>query len=169
MHAAKKENGVVMVEFALVLPLFAFLIIGTMWFGLALNYWIDETHLTREAARYAAVNFNPGPSDTLQASIQQQADTCALRLGGPACNSSITDAPAQVCIDFPPNQANGSIGQVGDPVEATMSVDFNFIPFLSDGVLPWVGGIGVDNVTITSRATMRLEALATNYAAGCTS
>ena len=166
MQAAKNENGVVMVEFALVLPLLLFLVIGTMWFGLALNYWIDETHLTREAARYAAVNFNPGPEATLQASIQQQADTAALKDG---IGSTVT-GPAVVCINFPPNDGDGgSVGQVGDPVEATMSVTYNFIPFLSDGVLPWVGGISVDDVTITSRARMRLEALPTNYDASCSS
>lgn len=163
MHAARKENGVVMVEFALVLPLLLFLVIGTMWFGLALNYWIDETHLTREAARYAAVNFNPGPEATLQDSIQNQADTAALKDG---VGSTVT-GPAELCINFPENAATGSVGQVGDPVEATMSVTYNFIPFLSDGVLPWVGGIGIDDITITSTATMRLEALPTNYDASC--
>ena len=154
-----------MVEFALVLPLLLFLILGTMWFGLALNYWIDETHLTREAARYAAVDYNPGPEATLQASIQQQADTAALKDGV----GNTVAGPGVVCIGFPVNPVTGTTGQVGDPVEATMTVTYNFIPFLADGLLPWVGGIGIEDVEITSSATMRLEALPTNYDASCSS
>lgn len=166
MNAAKKENGVVMVEFALVLPLLLLLLVGTMWFGLALNYWIDETHLTREAARYAAVDYNPGPEGTLQAAIQAQADTAALKDG---FGSTVT-GPAVVCINYLANPNNGgSVGQVGDPVEATMAVTYNFIPFLSDGVSGLFGGIGIDDIVIRSTATMRLEAVPNDVVAGCSS
>lgn len=154
-----------MVEFALVLPLLLLLLVGTMWFGLALNYWIDETHLTREAARYAAVDYNPGPEATLQTAIQAQADTAALKDGV----GSTVAGPAVVCIDYPENPNNGSVGQVGDPVEATMAVTYNFIPFLSDGVPGLFGGIDIDDIVIRSTATMRLEAVPTNVEAGCSS
>lgn len=171
MHVAKKQDGVVLVEFALVLPILLLLVTGMMWFGFALNYWIDETHLTREAARYAAVNFNPGPEGSLQESIQVQSDTPALKdgIGG------TVDGPAEVCITFPPNTGSGpeqgSVGQVGDPVQATMTVTFNFIPILADGIdLPGplgFDGINIAQIPIRSTATMRLEAIPTNIAEGC--
>lgn len=152
MHAAKKENGVVMVEFALVLPLFAFLIIGTMWFGLALNYWIDETHLANEAARFAAVGRNPGNDSggmTLQEWTRDQAVTGELKDG----DGELQDAGMTVCLEFP----NGA--QVGEPVKATASTTFNFIPFLPDGS-------SLAAVDIAGASTMRLEAREDQFEAG---
>jgi Flp pilus assembly pilin Flp len=138
MHTAKSQNGAVMVEFALVLPLILLLLFGMVSFGLALNYWIDETQLTSAGARYAAVNVNPGPGATLEASIQQQADTSALRDG------------ATTCIRFPNGTAN-----VGDPVEVEMKVDHSFLPIVDLGT-----------ITISSKAAMRLEAVP-SYASTC--
>lgn len=146
MQVVKKSDGVVLVEFALLLPLLLLILFGIMSFGLAFNYWIDETHLTREAARYAAVDHNPGPDDSLQASILGQSDTADLEGG------------ATLCIDYPPNEdGSGSSGEVGDPVRATMSFDHTFIPFL-----------GIGTVTIQASATMRLEAPPADVAEGCT-
>src|SRR5207244_9999308 len=91
------ESGVALVEFALVLPLVLILLLGMIDVGKAVNYWNDETHLANEAARYAAVNKNPGPQSTLNQSILNQADSTELRTGG---TSSIT-SPATICIWFP--------------------------------------------------------------------
>ena len=146
MQAVKKSDGVVLVEFALLLPVLLLILFGILSFGLAFNYWIDETHLTREAARYAAVDYNPGPEATLQSSILSQSDTAQLAAG------------AKVCISYPPNaDGSGSVGTVGDPVEATMTYVHTFIPFLNLG-----------SVTINASATMRLEAPASDVSGGCT-
>jgi Flp pilus assembly protein TadG len=48
------ERGAVLVEFALVLPLLAMLLVGTVSAGLAYNQKLDVTHATREGARYGA-------------------------------------------------------------------------------------------------------------------
>src|SRR5215210_4185151 len=60
------ESGAVLIEFVLLLPLLLVLLFGMLDFGKAYNYWIDETHLANEGARFAAVNKNPGPGATLQ-------------------------------------------------------------------------------------------------------
>lgn len=142
-----REAGVALVEFALVLPVLLAVLLGMLDFGRALNYWIDETHLANEGARWAVVNRNPG-STTLQQYIQEQADTAELRNG----SSSVTRA-AQVCIGFP----NGT-QTVGDPVRVIVSAAYSWLPFLR---------IGVATTTITGSATMRLEANPTNYGVGC--
>ena len=54
------ESGVALIEFALVLPLLLLVLCGIFEFGRIYNYWIDETHLANEAARWAAVDRNPG-------------------------------------------------------------------------------------------------------------
>jgi hypothetical protein len=145
------ERGTALVEFAFVLPIFLFLVIGMLHFGKAFNYWINETHLANEAARYAVVNKNPGgTSSTLQEYIRQQGETAELRDGG---TDSVPNA-LEVCIEFPEGQL------VGAPVTVTVRTVYDWIPFI-DAKLPG------SEVTISGSATMRLEALPTNYSAGC--
>jgi Flp pilus assembly protein TadG len=146
------ESGVALVEFVLVLPILLLLLFGMVDFGKMFNYWIDETHLANEAARYAVVNRNPSTSgQTLQAWIQQQADTNELRGGG----TDSIPTPAQVCISFP----NGT-ATVGDPVQVTVSTDYHFLPFVG-------AKIKLVSNSISGSSIMRLEAPPTNYAAGC--
>jgi Flp pilus assembly protein TadG len=144
-----EERGVALVEFALVAPLLFMILFGMLDFGRAFNYWIDSTHLANEGARWAVVNKNPG-TGTLQQYIQQQADTGELRSGG----SAAVPDPLGVCINFP------SGGTVGQPVVVTASVTYHWLPFLSER-------IGILATTVTGSSTMRLEAVPTNYSAGC--
>src|SRR5215211_656311 len=123
---SRDDKGVALVEFALVLPLLLLLVIGMMDFGKAINYWIDESHLAAEGARFAAVDKNPGPEATLQLSLQQQADTAELR-------------DANVCIAFP----NGAV--VGEPVEVTVRYSYSWLPFIA-------GELGLDDISIVGKA-----------------
>ena len=149
-----EERGVALVEFALVAPILLVLLFGMLDFGRVFNYWIDATHLSNEGARWAVVNKNPGSSGTtLQEYIQAQADTNELRNGG---SSSVSDA-LEVCISFPSGSST-----VGNPVEVTASVTYNWLPFLSSQALG-----GLTSTTVSSSSTMRLEAPPTNYSAGC--
>jgi hypothetical protein len=151
---------VALVEFALVLPLLLVLFLGMLDFGRVINYWADETHLAAEASRFAAVNRNPSSSLSLQEYIHSQLDSCELRGDSSCAGSASVPIPAQVCIDFP----NGS-SSVGDPVRTTVSVTFHWITFISDKLGDAGGPLPPSNVSVTS--TMRLEAVPTNYAAGC--
>lgn len=146
----ERQLGAVLVEFALVLPLLLVLLLGIVEFGRAFNYWIDQTHLANIGARWAVVDKNPGPG-TLQEAIRAQANTAELREGG----TTSVPKPLEVCIAFPDGSSD-----VGDPVEATVSVDFNWLPFIGDA-------IGVATSTLTGSATMRLEQLPSEYSAGC--
>lgn len=144
----ENQAGAVLVEFALVLPLLLLLLLGTVEFGRAFNYWIDENHLANVAARWAAVDKNPGPGASLQQSILEQADTAQLKEGDG------THGPAEVCIDFLGKQ------EVGEPVKATVSYDFHWMPFIGEKI-----GVGV--TTITGSATMRMEQAPSEYGEGC--
>jgi Flp pilus assembly protein TadG len=48
------QRGAILVEFALVLPLLAMVLLGMVSTGLAYNQKLDLTHATREGARYGA-------------------------------------------------------------------------------------------------------------------
>jgi Flp pilus assembly protein TadG len=156
MDAARKEEGAVLVEFALVLVPLLLIVAGFLQIGLAMNAKIDSTHLTAEGARYIAVNQNPGltasPATTMQNYIRSRAGTAALKL-------------ATVCISYPSNPATGTSGMVGDPVQVTMTREYGLaasshLAALKSLSLPL-------NVVVLSTATMRLEALPTNVPAGC--
>lgn len=147
----RNEDGAALVEFALVLPLLLVLLLGMVDVGKAYNYWIDQTHLSNTGARFAAVNKNPGPGATLQASIRARAETDELKNGG---TGSVPN-PVQVCISFPNATSN-----VGDPVQVKVSAGYNFLPFLNSQA-------GLTSKTITGSSTMRLEAVPTNFSAGC--
>jgi Flp pilus assembly pilin Flp len=144
------EDGASLVEFALVLPVLALILFAMLDFGKAFNYWIDETHLANEGARWAVVDRNPG-GGSLQQYLVDQATTDELRNGGTA---SVAD-PAEVCISFPSGTSN-----VGDPVLVTVSATYNWLPIIGNR-------IGVVQTTITGSSHMRLEAVPTNYSAGC--
>lgn len=143
----RSERGAAMVEFAFVLPLLLTLVLGLVDMGKAMNYWIDETHLATTGARWAVVDKDPatlpGTPASLQTFILSQADTAELR------------ARAQVCIGFPSPTSN-----VGDPVEVSVVMDYDWLPFLENR-------LGITTTRIVGRATMRLEAKPTHYSAGC--
>jgi Flp pilus assembly protein TadG len=144
------EEGASLVEFALVLPVLALILFAMLDFGKAFNYWIDETHLANEGARWAVVNRNPG-GGSLQQYLVDQATTSELRNGGTASVAN----PAEVCISFPNGTSN-----VGDPVLVTVSATYNWLPIIGNR-------IGVVQTTIAGSSHMRLEAVPTNYSAGC--
>lgn len=140
-----------LVEFALILPVLALMLFGMLDFGKAFNYWIDETHLANEGARFAVVNKNPASSGSLQQYIRDQVTSNELRNGG----TSSVSGPVQVCIEFPNGTSN-----VGDPVRVTLTATYRWL-----GVL--AARMSVTQTTIAGASTMRLEARPTNYSAGC--
>ena len=53
-RTATRQRGAVLVEFALVFPLLAMMLLGIVTSGRAYNQKLDVTHATREGARYGA-------------------------------------------------------------------------------------------------------------------
>jgi Flp pilus assembly protein TadG len=142
---------VALVEFALVLPLVLVLLLGMIDVGKAVNYWNDETHLANEAARWAAVNKNPGPQSSLNLSIKNQADTNELANGG---TGSIASPGVNVCIWFPNPTGHSATAatnhSVGDPVQVVVKAQYNWLAYL-------VGRAVGAQSTLTATSTMRLE------------
>src|ERR671925_137612 len=121
-RVCRDQAGAALVEFALVLPILILLLFGMLDFGKAFNYWIDGTHLANKAARWAAVNKNPGAGQgkSLQQYVADQADTAELRSG------------IQVSICLKDGDGDGITGEVGDPVRVVVTYDHNWMSFLED-------------------------------------
>lgn len=142
----RDESGVAAVEFAVVLPLLLLILFGILDFGRAFSYDNSATHLSSEGARWATVDSNPGaPSQTLQQYILSQASNAEMKNN------------ATVCIKFP----SGATTQ-GNPVEVTVAVKFDWLPFLRNAVFG-----GTASSTLTGKSIMRLERPPTSYITGC--
>jgi Flp pilus assembly protein TadG len=153
MRAARREEGAVLVEFALVLFPLLLLVAGFLQFGLAMNAKMNATQLTAEAARFAAVQQNPGGSTlSLADYIQSQGDTNFIQT-------------AKVCVSYPVNAATSTSGRVGDPVKVTLGpLNYSLLPIVGGSI----GSPAVTSVPVTSEATMRLEAVPAGLVpAGC--
>lgn len=75
----KKDNkGQGLVEFALVMPLLLFLVLGIIQFGIILNGYITVTHAVREGARLASV----GKIDDARAKVIELSNISLLTLIG---------------------------------------------------------------------------------------
>ena len=149
----KGEQGVAMVEFALVLPLLMLVLVGIFEFGRTFNYWIDATHLANEGARWAAVDRAPG--NNLQQYVCSQASTDEMQNG----------LQAKVQFDPGSGYTDSKTGvDVGEPVRVTVTKTMSF-PLIG-GMLQILGGNGFGNLTFSGKSTMRLETLPTTYSGG---
>ena len=126
----RREEGVAMAEFALIVPVFLLLFVGITGFGQAFYYWLKTNHAANETARWAAVDHNPVTGKTLQRQVIDDIGT------------------ADVCISF----ENGSpvVGRyltvrVAKPL--TFKVHLPLIPALDTGF------------TIRGTSTQRIEQL----------
>jgi Flp pilus assembly protein TadG len=66
------EHGQALVEFALILPLFALLLFAIIQFGITFNHYLAVTDAVRAGARQGAVGrFTPSPADATIAAVRR--------------------------------------------------------------------------------------------------
>ena len=144
-----REDGQVLVEFALISPLFLLIVAGIIQFGVGLNYWMDMQRIANQGARWAAVNAYPGcpntgpetPCDpTLEAYLESEPS------GG-------LQTDAELCFE----EMSGPSGAVaiGDAVTVRLTSEFAFVPI-----------VGLGSINLRGVATMRVEEPPTRYGAG---
>ncbi len=141
VRRVRREGGQTVVEFAMVLPIVAALIVVLLQFGKIIYSYISLTHLANEGARYAAVNKFPGGNTTV---------------GGFLCPKMGTDAASTAKTVNVAFVAAAGTPTAGDTVSVTVSENYKLIPY-------WGG----TTVSIGSKASMRLEQ-PPSYAAGST-
>ena len=130
------EDGVAVVEFALVAPLLFILVFGIIDLGRAYATLNQLAASAREGARFAAVFPNP-LSSSAQSQIRQTVKQFSLRqLAGPAV------ADDQIAITL-------------DKTAGTVTVAVRAYPFQL--VTPLAGVVGPRTIPITRQATFRWE------------
>lgn len=103
------ERGASLVEFALILPVFALLLFALIDFGLAFGGWTAMRSGVAAGARAASVDY-VDPSCALASN--PMICTVEKRIG------SLVGTTGTVAVSLAlPKDSNGNSGQVGDPVE----------------------------------------------------
>ena len=70
----KNQDGQSVTEFALVLPILAFLLFAVIQFGIVFNNWVQLTDATRAGARKGAVSRHlPNPAAACTAAVRSSA------------------------------------------------------------------------------------------------
>jgi Flp pilus assembly protein TadG len=139
----RQERGQALVEFAVVLPVLMLIIIGILTFGRYMNYAEQETQLASEGARWAAVNFDPPGTESLQTYIESQATGELLN------GSSDVTSPIAAYVYYP----TGSSNTVGQPIRVCVTATVRLLPILG----------AATSVQIVQTATMRIEQPVTTY------
>jgi hypothetical protein len=132
------ERGQALVEFALVLPVFALLILGLLDFGTAYNDYDDMTQLAGEAARFASVDSCGSGCSSIATQVMLEADNGALVNGSGATGPQ---GALKICFWYP----QGS-GVAGEQVQAIVQSSYRWLPYL-----------GLASSSMTATATMRIE------------
>jgi hypothetical protein len=110
--------------------------------GKAFRYWLDETHLANQGARWVAVNRSLSPN--LGDYLRDQ-----------AVNKELHDDSC-VTLEYIDMNGNGLKKDVGDAVKVEMKIPFTWTSMISK--------LGIAEPVILASATMRLEAIPSNHA-----
>lgn len=85
----RNESGQTLTEFALVLPLLAFLLFAVIQFGVLFNHYLTVTDAARAGARKAAVSRNEGdPAGAAEAAARASAENLDQGQMGVAVSAS---------------------------------------------------------------------------------
>lgn len=132
-----REDGAIVVEFVLILPIFLLILAGIMEFGLMLFNQQVLTNASREGARAGIILADPKPSE---ASIRSVVNTFLTNAGLTAANATV-------------NVTGEGLGFGND---LTVRVDYLY----NWGILRLTGGIltgGIVSIPLRASTTMKHE------------
>ena len=145
INRTKGQRGVALVEFALVLPVVAVLLIGILEFGVIMFDKNDVTEAARDGARQAAVNAG-GSNAVCSASNNWL---------GAACN--LAPSGSQICV----RALDGNVA-IGSQVRVRVTYQYNWISAIGSALT------GGSPLTLSGTSIMRIEQQGTNLPAGVT-
>lgn len=142
----RDERGTAAVEFALLLTILVMLLLGTFDFGRIFDAWLVATNAAREGARYGAI-YGADPNISTATVISDSTSKVnALFVPGTGEFGSRTDLGVEtVNVQFPSGR------KIGQPVEATVTVQVQLGPYIRDLIFK-----GSPYITVTGKATMRI-------------
>ncbi|MGO9792752.1 MAG: TadE/TadG family type IV pilus assembly protein [Solirubrobacteraceae bacterium] len=146
--ARGREDGQALIEFAFVAPLLLVILFAIFDLGQALNYQNDETNLANVVARFATVIGNASSVPACGGATQADAFLfvkCEAQLDSAGLANSIG-----VCVT---DETSAGSYAASDALQVTLYYPFKFLYI-----------IGSSTITLSSSATMMLEASVPNVA-----
>jgi len=135
----QKEEGTALVEFAVVLPVLVFLLIGMIEFGLLLYNQQVITNASREGARYGIVSRTPRRTVVEIDSV----------VGEYCANNLVTFGSGIPDTDVVPDPTTGSL--FGQDLTVTVTFHYDFL------VLPNFVGALMGGTDLHAETTMKYE------------
>ena len=152
------ERGQALVEFALIVPLFLFIVVGVIQFGIGLNYWLDLNRLANQGARFAVVDHGWTNCPKADAGTSSCDDLPADHPTSPTLQDYLKQSRTsegsgnlQASITFD----DATTPEVGQSVTVRIATCYRLLAILDLAAIPLRG-----------RATMRIEQAPTNYGPG---
>jgi Flp pilus assembly protein TadG len=133
----KNERGQTMVEFAMVLPVLAFVLFAILQFGITLNNYVTLTSAVRDGARKGAVSRTNADPITLTKN--------AVKASGVNLDQSTTDCSKSLCVTVSPSAISG--WTPGADLTVTGTYPYSISLF----------GLVVKSGTLSSTVTERIE------------
>ena len=129
-HRCRRDDGAVLVEFAIIAPLLFAILFGIIEFGWGYAQYLDARHGAREGARLAAVDYSDptiSPPSTGATQTQQILEEVCERMGGDVNSAMVT-----LAYD---NTANTDLGdRASINVTAELDTLTGFLDFALGGV-----------------------------------
>jgi hypothetical protein len=147
----RRQDGQALVEFALIAPVFLMVVVGIIYFGIGLNYWLDMNRAANQGARQAVVNHWPPyclrgaasceSSDAATPCSAVLATNSRARLQDVIRCQTRNNAAVTICY----RGKAPELATIGDPVRVKLTAPFRFFFMQQLGI------------TLTATAAMRLE------------
>ncbi|MFS0775391.1 TadE family protein [Neobacillus sp. 3P2-tot-E-2] len=112
----KSERGQSLVEFALIVPVLIFLLIGIIDFGRVLHAYLTIDHAGREAARTASIGKDEA---TIKSKAVSQGSSIGLTTGQVIVTTGSSGTEATITITYPITFLTPIIGSVVGPLTLT--------------------------------------------------
>jgi len=143
-RSSSLHRGQTLVEFALILPIFIFLLVVIFDFGRAVYYYSTIHNAAREGARYGVIH----PSTADYPDIEARARNYAIGLG-------VSDITVTVAAGVPE-----FVGNVSNPtIKVTVKYCFAAVTPIIEAIVPNDCACSCTHMLLTSDAVMRTEAL----------
>jgi Flp pilus assembly protein TadG len=160
-RAARGDRGAVLIEFALVFPILAMLMLGTITGGFALNKKQQVTHAAREGARYAATvpsnqTFMSGTwAENVRDLIVERSDGDLS--SSQVCVSLVQGSPATVVAVAANHSTTGQPCIAGQTYPVTASDVGLRVQVTATRPVTIELGLGSVQATINAKATAKAE------------
>ena len=148
-YPAKRQRGIAIVEFVIVLPLVLFITLGVAEMGNAIRQYNALTQSVRDGARHLSAWASPGSSPTVNIDADLEAEVANLVVYG------TTVAGTARLPGFTP--ANVTVADVGNN-QVSVTAKYEYQPLLIGGI-PDLRGTGATGGTFTMNATVVMRAL----------